>query len=165
MYCSRSSSNAATSAERFPMEQLLQVNYWPTLNREGQLSNCFFVQMLRKVPSKQSDQPGLRGQQEQMKGGKQRSWLFILSLGDLIAIPKMNVAVGTGWRVCWQLLQMWGGKKGFAAIFLCGERGWVVEDQVRNSYKYKRHLYTSLDLGIAKDLPRIMNHLLCQDQI
>lgn len=37
--------------------------------------------------------------------------VYSLSLGGLIAIPKMNVAVGTGWRVCWQSLEMRGRKE------------------------------------------------------
>jgi hypothetical protein len=42
---------------------------------------------------------------------------------DLMAIPKMNVAVGTGWRVSWQSVETWGRKTGLASIFLCEERG------------------------------------------
>ena len=44
--------------------------------------------------------------------------MFILSHGDLVAISKMNVALGTGGRVSWQSVEKWVRKTSIIAMFL-----------------------------------------------
>jgi hypothetical protein len=97
--------------------------------------------------------------------------VYSLSLGGLIAIPKMNVAVGTGWRVCWQSLEMRGRKgkkKGFAVIFLC-EKGSCGDESKRtmseiltNMRDTCTHHWISVSQGNYIELWIIF---LCQDRI
>ena len=48
--------------------------------------------------------------------------MFILSHRDLVAISKMNVALGTGGRVSWQSVEKWVRKTSIIAMFLLGNR-------------------------------------------
>jgi hypothetical protein len=48
--------------------------------------------------------------------------VFILSHRDLVAISKMNVALGTGGRVSWQSVEKWVRKTSIIAMFLLGKR-------------------------------------------
>jgi len=60
--------------------------------------------------------------QKKRKERKEGSCVFILSHGDLVAISKMNVALGTGGRVSWQSVEKWVRKTSIIAMFLRGKR-------------------------------------------
>jgi hypothetical protein len=53
---------------------------------------------------------------------KEGSCVFILSHGDIVAISKMNVTLGTGGSVSWQSVEKWVRKTSIIAMFLLGKR-------------------------------------------